>query len=144
MLRILESLIFMLVFVFNKFSVQTISGSLPGSLFDELDLVTDRGTEVDVNEAMKDYEEWVTVKTDSAASKKEEEKPTKPQAPLTAEQDKLTPRSAKRKRDLEWEEIWRMERILNLSADSRLSLVTETDIDSDCESEPECPQDFPR
>ena len=132
------------VSVFNKFSVQTISGSLPGSLFDELDLVTDRGTVVNVNEAMKNYEQWVTVKTDSPASKKMEEKPVETQAPSTAEQDKLTPRSAKRKRDLEWEEIWRMERMLNLSADSRLSLVTETDIDSDCESEPECPQDFPR
>ena len=105
-----------------------------------MNLTDNRDTELDASEALNNYQNWITARTDSSAPNKLTEDRIELEGPVaTTKQAALSPASAKRKRDQEWEDIWRMERMLNLSADSRLSLVTETDVDSDCESEFELP-----
>ena len=80
-----------------------------------------------MNKALLDYELLITAR-DEAESFSVSVSPT--------QHALLSPRSIA-KREKEWEDIREAERRLNLRSDSKLSIVTETDENSDWESESE-------
>ena len=85
-----------------------------------------------MNKALLDYELLITARHEAEALKHTEESFSDAVSPtqLTL----LSPGSFA-KREKEWEDIYEAERRLTIRSNSNLSIVTETDVDSDCESE---------
>ena len=105
-------------------------------------LAIDRGLGADLIEAMEkypNYEQWMAANKQSSNIQLIEER-----TPLTKQrkQTNLSPRSAKRKSYQEWAAKWKRERVLNMSAASRL--VTKTDMEPHCRPEYKRPLNRPR